>query len=248
MKELTFGSKSAKPDVRRLSDIKDVVYDKEFLKNSKDIDLYYMYRDLALSKKDRDAMKEEDLRYDITVIPPGMLGVEYTKTLGHYHPIAPGTDLSYTEIYEILEGEAHYLLQKEEKGKITDVVLVKAGKGDKIIMPPNYGHVTINPGRKELKMSNLVSGKFSSVYQPYKDKQGGAYFELQKGFVSNRNYGKLPELRIVKAKNVPELGLKRSKEIYSLVRNGIKKLGFLNRPQDYDWLTDLYKSLEHICT
>jgi|WetSurMetagenome_2_1015567.scaffolds.fasta_scaffold03966_5 glucose-6-phosphate isomerase, archaeal len=240
MKELTFGNKSVTPDVRRLSDIKDVVYDKGFLKSSKDIDLYYMYRDLALSKKDRDAMQKADLRYDITAIPPGMLGVEYTKTLGHYHPIVPGTDLSYTEIYEILEGEAHYLLQKEVKGKITDAILVKAGKGDKIIMPPNYGHVTINPGRKELKMSNLVSGKFSSVYQPYKDKHGGAYYELKKGFVSNGNYGKMPELRIVDAKNVPELGLKKSEEIYSLVRKDIKKLGFLNRPQDYGWLTDLY--------
>jgi glucose-6-phosphate isomerase len=240
MKELIFGNKPVTPDVRRLSDIKDVVYDKEFLKSSKDIDLYYMYRDLALSKKDRDAMTGEDLRYDITVIPPGMLGAEYTKTLGHYHPMVPGTDLSYTEIYEILEGEAHYLLQKEEKGKITDAVLVKAGKGDKIIMPPNYGHVTINPGKKELKMSNLVSGKFSSVYQPYKDKHGGAYYELQKGFVSNKSYGKMPELRVVKAKNVPEMGLKKSEEIYSLVRKDIQKLGFLNSPQDYGWLTDLY--------
>ncbi|MFZ2455284.1 MAG: glucose-6-phosphate isomerase family protein [Candidatus Altiarchaeia archaeon] len=240
MKELTFGNKSVTPDVRRLSDIKDVVYDKEFLELSKDSDLYYMYRDLALSKKDRDAMQKEDLRYDITIIPPGMLGVEYTKTLGHYHPIVPGTELSYTEIYEILEGEAHYLLQKEENGKITDAVLVKAGKGDKIIMPPNYGHVTINPGRKELKMSNLVSGKFSSVYQPYKDKHGGAYYELQGGFVGNENYGKLPPLRVVAAKNILELGLKKSEEIYSLVRKDLKKLGFLNRPQDYDWLTGLY--------
>jgi glucose-6-phosphate isomerase len=240
MKELTFGNRSVTPGVRRLSDIKDAVYDKGFLKNSKDADLYYMYRDLALSKKDRDAMREEDLRYDITVIPPGMLGVEYAKTLGHYHPLVPGTNLSYTEIYEVLEGEAHYLLQKEEKGKITDAVLVKAGKKDKIIIPPNYGHVTINPGKKELKMANLVSAKFSSVYQPYKDKQGGAYYELQKGFVCNENYGKIPELRVVDAKNVPELGLKKSEEIYSLVRKDIKKLGFLNRPQDYDWLTCLY--------
>ncbi len=143
MKELLFGNTKVAPDVRRLSNMKEVVYDREFLAKSKDIDLYYMYRDLALSRKDREAMQSEDLRYDITIIPPRMLGTEYVKTLGHYHPIVPGTTLSYTELYEVLEGEAHYLLQKEEKGKITDVVLVKAGKGDKVIMSPNYGHVTI---------------------------------------------------------------------------------------------------------
>jgi glucose-6-phosphate isomerase len=169
-----------------------------------------------------------------------MLGAEYTKTLGHYHPMIPGAGLSYTEIYEVLEGVAHYLLQKEENGKITDAVLVKAEKGDKIIMPPDYGHVTINPGRKELKMSNLVSSKFSSVYQPYKDKHGGAYYELEKGFVKNGNYGKVPELRIVDAKRIPELGLKKTEEIYSLVRKDLTKLGFLNKPQEYEWLTGLY--------
>jgi glucose-6-phosphate isomerase, archaeal len=240
MKELIFANKPVTPEVRRLSDMKDVAYDKEFLKSSSDAEIYYMYRNLALSRKDSEAMRAEDLRYDITVIPPGMLGMEYTKTLGHYHPPVPGTDMSYTELYEILEGEAHYLLQKEEKGKIIDAVLIKAKKGDKTIIPPNYGHVTINPGRKELKMSNIVSCKFSSVYGPYQDRQGGAYYELQKGFVVNINYGKLPELRIVEAKNVPEMGLKKSEEIYSLVRKDIKKLGFLNRPQEYDWLTCLY--------
>jgi len=70
-------------------------------------------------------------------------------------------------------------------------------------MPPGYGHVTINPGRKELKMSNLVSSKFASIYQPYKDRHGGAYYELETGFVENKNYGKPPELRITEAKRYP---------------------------------------------
>ncbi len=241
MKENMLANTKVLPDVRKLSDIKDVAYDKEFLAKTKDLDIYYMYRDLALSVKDREDMQKEGLRYDITVIPPRMLGTEYVKTLGHYHPIVPGTALSYTEIYEVLEGKAHFLLQKEEKGRITDVVLVEAEKNDKVIMPPNYGHVTINPANKELKMSDLVSSRFSSIYQPYKDKHGGAYYELREGFVKNPHYGKLPNLRTVKAENLPELGLKRSEEIYSLVRKDIKKLDFLNRPQDHGWLNKLYK-------
>jgi glucose-6-phosphate isomerase len=240
MKENMLANTKVLPGVRRLSDIKDAAYDIEALSKAKDADIYYMYRDLSLSVKDREAMQKEGLRYDITVIPPRMLGVEYVKTLGHYHPLVPGTALSYTEVYEVLEGKAHYLLQKEEKGIITDVVLVAAEKNDKVIVPPNYGHVTINPGNKELKMSNLVSNRFSSLYQPYKDKHGGAYYELLEGFVKNPYYGKLPELRAVKAENVPELGLKKSEEIYSLVRKDIKKLGFLSRPQDHDWLNKLY--------
>ncbi len=89
-------------------------------------------------------------------------------------------------------------------------------------------------------MANLVSGRFSSVYQPYIDKHGGTYYELRKGCVENKHYGKLPKLRTVAAKDVPELSLKKSEEIYSLVRKDIGKLSFLNRPQDHDWLKRLY--------
>ena len=43
-----------------------------------------------------------------------MLGSEYVKTVGHYHPPVPGTDVSYPEIYQVLDGSATYLLQKVE--------------------------------------------------------------------------------------------------------------------------------------
>ena len=240
MKTMVFGGKEVEPDLRLFSDLKDVIIDKEYYARTKDHPIYFMYRDLALSKRDRQAMLEADLRFDITIVPPEMWGKEYTKTVGHYHPMVPGTKLSYTEIYEVLEGEAHFLLQKLEGEKIVDVVLVKAEKGDKVIMPPNYGHITINPSNKELKMSDLVSNKFKSIYEPYKEKKGGAYYELKDGFVKNTNYKNLPDLRIVKAKKVAQLGLNKSEEIYSLVKKDLSVLDFLNKPQDFDWLTSLY--------
>jgi glucose-6-phosphate isomerase len=159
--ELRFGDNIIEPDIRMLSDMQEVVYDRTWLENSSDIELYYMYRDLALDDTDRRILRNANLRYDITMIPPRRLGKEFVKTAGHYHPKVSGTDLSYTEIYEVLEGEAHYLLQKLEKNKITDAVLIKAVKGDKVVIPPDYGHVTINPSEKELRMANLVSDRFS---------------------------------------------------------------------------------------
>lgn len=240
MKTMVFGGKVVEPDLRMLSDLNEVIPDKEFLAKTKDYPLYYMYRDLALSKADKQLMVEHDLRFDITLIPPGMFGKEYVKTIGHYHPLVPDTNLSYTEIYEVLEGEAHYLLQKLEGGKITDVVLVKAVKGDKIIMPPNYGHITINPSNKELKMSNLVSSRFKSDYSLYVKMKGGAYYEFKEGVAKNPAYKNLPEIRIVKAEKIPELGLGKNDEIYSLLKKNIGVLGFLNRPQDYDYINKLY--------
>ena len=99
-----------------------------------------------------EKLREQNIRYDITIIPPGMLGREYIKTAGHYHPLVPGGSVTYPELYEVLEGEALYLLQRQDLG---DVVAINASAGDKVLVPPNYGHITINGSNKKLKMATL---------------------------------------------------------------------------------------------
>lgn len=235
--ELKFGKMTLKPEIRRLYDIKELIYDKEWLKTASNLDLYYMYRDLYLSKKDEIASKQYRLRYDITIIPPLSLGREYVKTAGHYHPSL--NDLTYPEIYEVLEGKAHYLLQKPDKvdiSRIVDVVVIEAEQGDKVIIPPNYGHITINPTKKTLKMANWVSRDFKSIYEPYRRMGGGAYFELATGeFIKNSSYTQVPEIRFLKAANFSEFGLQKNKEIYGLIRSP-ERLEFLNKPARYQAL------------
>ncbi len=236
MVSLEFGGKIAEPSVRRIDDMKEVIYDKRWLKRTENFDLYYMYRDLSLSRRDKEIIKKNGLRYDITIIPPRVLGVEYVKTMGHYHPPVPEAKLSYVEVYEVLNGEAHYLLQKCQDDYVRDVVLIKAERGDKVIIPPDYGHVTINPSNKELQMCNWVARDFSSIYEPIKEKGGAAYFELVTGFVKNENYGNVPELRFLGPTNFSEVGLRKNKEMYGLIREDPKLLEFLINPQDYEWL------------
>jgi len=237
---MKIGSKVINPDVRRLFDMKEVIYDEAWLKNAENDDLYYMYRGLSLSKKDEATMLENHLRYDITVIPPKALGCEFVKTAGHYHPFVPETELSYTELYEVLKGEAHYILQKKENGDITDMVVIEAKEGDKVIIPPNYGHVTINPSNKTLRMSNWVSSDFSSIYDPIKEKCGAAYFEDKDGnFIKNKNYDNLPKIRFLKPSNyvkaASKVGLSKDKEMYGLIRKDTNLLDYLNKPQDFDF-------------
>ena len=231
---LTFGGRTQEPDTRMLSDIEAILLDREIVRAG-DRELYYMYRDLALSRNDRDTILEHGLRYDITIIPPGMLGREYVKTAGHYHPAVPGTDISYPEVYEVLAGEGHYLMQKRTGGSVIDVVLVRASTGDKVIIPPDYGHVTINTSNKELKMANWVSREFSSVYEPYVELHGAAYYFTEDGFIANPGYKDVPEVREAKPGSLSEVGLARGREIYGLVKD-LGQLDFLNRPQDFGWL------------
>lgn len=232
--ELEFGTKRIKPIIRMLFDMKDVIYDKEWLSKAKNMELYYMYRDLSLSKNDALAIKEQGIRYDITVIPPRMLGREFVKTAGHYHPLIKGMALTYPEIYEVLNGEAMFLMQKTEGDEVKDIILVKAGAGDKVIILPNYGHISINASNKVLKMANFVARDFESIYEPIKEKGGSAYFVLENGIVKNPCYKDVPEIRSLEPANA-KIGLPRSKEMYGLVREP-KKLEFLTKPQEYEWL------------
>lgn len=230
---LEFGAVIRKPDIRYAKDMGEVILDQEWLKKNRDAELYYMYRDLW-RENDEQRIKGGNLRYDITIIPPRVIGKEYVKTKGHYHPVAEGGK-TYPEIYEVLEGKAHYLLQKKsQEGVIDDVVLIETEAGEKAIIPPNYGHITINPSEESLKMANWVDRRFDSIYEDIIDLEGGAYFELSNGeFVKNDNYEEVPELRFGEPSEVAELGIVSGEDMYDLIDN-LQNLDFLKNPQDYE--------------
>ncbi|MBP2030722.1 glucose-6-phosphate isomerase [Methanohalophilus levihalophilus] len=230
--KITFGGKKHTPNVRMLSDMDEVVYDRKWLENAEDRELYYMYRDLYLTEDDHTVISEYDLRYDITIIPAGMLGDEYIKTAGHFHPVVPGTIIAYPEVYQVLEGEATYLLQHDDSTDVSDVVVIRASKGDIVVIPPDYGHITINASSEDLKMANWVCTSFSSIYRPIQEKAGAAYYLLKDGFVRNPSYNSAAEIRYVKPRELPEFGLVHGKDMYELVKDP-EKLRFLTRPQEF---------------
>jgi glucose-6-phosphate isomerase len=223
-KTIKFGEVTRNADIRKLYDIKDVIYDSEWLKSQDNFELYYMYRDLYKNEFDYNIIKQNNLRYDITIIPPKMLGDEFIKTAGHYHP--------YSEAYQVLEGKATYLLQKiklNDEEFVEDFIAIRAEKGDNIIIPSNYGHVTINESKEILKMANWVCRDFSSEYKLIKKMNGMAYFLTTKGFIQNLKYKNVPEIKYLKPTNFSEYGLKKDFDIYELIKD-INKLKFLINP------------------
>jgi glucose-6-phosphate isomerase len=221
------------PAIRTIEEMKEVLLDKSV---STPRELYFMYRDVNVPK-DIPEIKNNNLRYDITVIRPGFLGKEYMKTAGHYHPGL------FPELYEVLNGQAWCLLQKrapDDFQKITDVILVKAKAGEKIVCIPEYGHILINPSDKEvLVTANWVSSNFSSDYSLYKKAGGAAYFfEKVNGStkISKNKFFKeiAPIKNCLPNPNIEIFGLKKDKPIYPLLKDP-ENLRFLNSPQDFDF-------------
>lgn len=171
------------PDVRRLDDMREVLADPAAC-GTKNIDLYFMYRNLT---------QEGGLKYNITVIKSGMLGNEFMKTAGHAH-MGP-----QMELYNVIEGEAIFLMQKGNAEKIEDVYAVKAKAGESAVIKADYGHVTINPSDKDLKTQDWSPIETKSDYSLFKNLQGACYYYTTEGWVKNENYKNIPELRFEKA-------------------------------------------------
>ncbi len=225
--EMRFGDKVFRAEVRKASDLKPVLANPEALEE--DFDAYFMFRDLHGSEEEREKIVSAGLRYDITVIPPAEIGGERIKTFGHYHPEATA-GLSYPEIYQVLEGTAFYLIQKRgnRPDAIEDCIVVKASEGDCVLIPPNYGHVTINPSDKPLKMANWVCRSFKSIYSDYERLRGACYYYVNGEWVRNSRYAEIPELRFAKPVDFLNLG---GRDMYGLV-DDLSKLDFLVNPYE----------------
>ncbi|MEA4882610.1 MAG: glucose-6-phosphate isomerase family protein [Clostridia bacterium] len=220
------------PAVRRTGDMRELWQAPD---KAGDSEIYYMYRDVHMPEHE-ELIRSRNLRYDVTVILPGRVGDEFIKTAGHYHPIKPGTRLTYPEVYEVLFGVAHYLLQRADAGSgdITDAVLIEAEAGQHVVMPPGYGHITINPGDGPLVMTNWVASDFSSEYGLIKRFHGGAYFEIAETagasrFVPNKRHEGLSPLRSLEPRDLPTLALSHGQPMYQ---------SFLESPDRFRWLTD----------
>lgn len=214
------------PDIRYGSEIQAVLADPAC---PCDGPVYEMYRGVCRNESDQQWLDTHQIRYDVTRIPARTLCREWIKTKGHYHPRAPD-GLSYPEIYEVLEGNAYYLLQKKD---LTDVALIRAEKGDLVLIPPGYGHVTINPSRETLTMANLVSSAFASDYRPYEEMKGGAYYLFSDETIRrNPAYpADIPPIRIVDATGIPLPEPFPDQSLYDMIGDE-RRLRFLNHPKE----------------
>jgi len=192
--------------------------------------LYFMYRDLARSDADWYWLHHHNLRYDLTVIPPRNLCGEWVKTKGHYHP-KNAAGLGYPEIYEVIEGTAHYLLQSRS---LDDVVMISARAGDLVIIPPDYGHISINPTPDQtLVMANIVSTAFESEYGEYETYHGAAYYEMCSGMIQkNPHYPAIPPVRHLGANSGRGTHRISKGPLYNLIGNE-DALAFLNYPEKF---------------
>lgn len=214
---LMVDGKFMKYEVRKLSEMNDVFY--SFQMVNEDRPVYFIFRNIAM---------KNGIRYDITLIPKNMFNDEFAKTYGHYHPIAEN-NLTYPEVYQVLYGEALFLMQGKNRDASVNVVKVRAKKGDTVLIPPNFGHVAINPYYTPLLLANLVADGFRAEYEEYKENHGAALYYTSGGWVSNGNY----VVRSIKEYTPEEINVQFNFKSYDLLNELFatpEKFEFLKSP------------------
>ncbi len=230
------------PGLRRLDDLRPVLLDPDC---SGPDPVYRMYRDVHLHDHSH-ILRQYSLRYDISVFWGTKLGREFFKTYGHYHPPVHYTPaFSYPEVYEVLYGEALFLLQRVDDiykdpfyVEVKDVIVIRVKAGEKVIMPPNYGHVTINLGPGPMVDANWVCSDFSSYYDSVRQARGFAYYLVEENgqptWIPNKTYRQpLPALREAETLEAPDLGVRFDTPLYVSGSTSPETLTWLCSPADH---------------
>jgi glucose-6-phosphate isomerase, archaeal len=148
---------------------------------SPDTDMYHVYY-LEDTPDDLSSILDpRGLTYSAVLLPPQIIGREYVKTNGHYHPLIPGTSYGYPEVYTQLYGRLLLLLQKRNRadpGSPEDCVLIDMVPGVTVTIPPDYAHVLINPTNELALMAGLYNGGFKPDYGEIRQQRGLAYYIL----------------------------------------------------------------------
>lgn len=207
-------------EFKKANDLKPVLFNQGFV------------GDFVVYEVERNKESKNGLRKDITLIHPQLLGEEFPKTFGHYHKH------NDSELYEVLEGKVLFLCQKHSDSslEIEQVYLIKAEKGDKIVILPGFSMTTINYGQSDALISNWVNNQIENDYGLFSQNQGACYYIL-KGendnflVIKNNHYQKVPELTQLKVKELPR---------------ELEDLNFLVSPEKYQNLLkvdNLYEKL-----
>ncbi len=192
---------------------------------------YWMYNGISLPEHEA-AFERCGVQYELTLMYPKPLGSQFSKTHGHRHTFPSGSRHNYPEVCEILWGEAQFIFHtlSLETRSASFCYAIHARPGDKVVVPPNLHHLTINPLNDLLLFSDLICTRTAGDYTGLAAMQGGAYLFDEQGWHPNPAYSAVAPLQHFEAEEFPEMGLTRTVPLYELIWRAPESLAWLNDP------------------
>ncbi|MCA9496051.1 MAG: hypothetical protein KC589_03850 [Nanoarchaeota archaeon] len=188
--------------------------------------LIFNYYSNILKDTDKLMFEGMGISFDIFEILPGLIGREYNKTCSFY---ANSNSIDYLSLFEIVQGEGYFFLEKMDDNKI--IKIIKFKKGEKILIPKNYAFTIINTSLAEaLIIYNLHSNDLIYEIKKFEKFSGTIlYFTNLSGFIRNQNVSSLYTLEEINSNNVEEYNFNTEFSIYE---------EFIKLPEKFIFLKD----------
>jgi glucose-6-phosphate isomerase len=226
---LSFGAgiTTAPVQVRRLEEVRALLRDPQ---SAGPEHLYTIYMDIRVPGAS-EAMRASGLGYGAVVYNHGALGREALRSQGHVHSIAPESGVGYSELYEFWHGRGLVYMQDAATGEVGDVIVVEAGPGDKVAIPPGWAHATVNTGHEPMAFGAVYALDAKLLYEPLRRRQGTAHYVLADGTLEpNPRYASVPPARRTPAHRIPECGVEPGRPALA---GDVARLDFVSRPDRY---------------
>ena len=221
------GVTTAPVTVRRLDEVRSLLRDPGA---SGPDHLYTIYMDIRVPGR-AEGLRSLGLGYGAVVYNHGALGGEALRSQGHVHSAPAATGIAYSEIYEFWHGRGLVYMQDSATADVSDVIVVEAGPGDKVVIPPGWAHATVNLGDSPMAFGAVYALEAQLLYEPLRKLQGTAHYVLANGTLEpNPRYRKVPEARRQAPHEIPRHGIGHGRPALS---GELSLLDLVSRPERY---------------
>jgi glucose-6-phosphate isomerase len=221
------GVSTAPVAVRRLDEVRRLLRDPAATGPEH---LYTIYMDIRVPGH-AEALRSLGLGYGAVVCNHGALGGEALRSQGHVHSAPASTGIAYSEIYEFWHGRGLVYMQDSATASVSDVIVVEAGPGDKVVIPPGWAHATVNLGRSAMAFGAVYALEAQLLYEPLRALRGTAHYVLADGTLEpNPRYRAVPSARRQAPHEIPEHGIGHGRPALS---GELSPLDLVSRPERY---------------
>ncbi|MGL5722422.1 MAG: glucose-6-phosphate isomerase family protein [Brevinema sp.] len=184
--------------------------------------------------KDRQILIDKNLLYGSVIYNQGRLGDEPIRSQGHVHAVSQSCGMSTPELYEIWQGKAIIYMQENVTDDPGRCFAVIANPGDKVLVPPSWGHMTISADSEvPLVFGAWCVRDFGFDYKGVREHNGLAWFPVWKddSIVWRRNPSYRESVLVEKSpRTYSEFSLDPTISIYKEFERNGDIVDFIARP------------------
>ena len=217
------------PEIRTLDQIRPSLRDPQCEGPE---EVYAIAMDVA-RMQDRAELEKRMLLFGVVTYAAGTLGEEPIRSQGHVHRISLHSGWSPPELYEIWQGKAIIYMQEYVDDDPGRGFAVLAGPGDKVLVPPGWGHATISASPDEaLTFGAWCDREYGFEYDAVRAHKGLAWYPLvqEKQIVWQHNSHYIPgRLQVITPRRYREFGIS-DEPIYQQFIDEPARFQFISHP------------------